>query len=133
MQRVVAAVVQRGESLLVCKRPAHKHHGGFWEFPGGKCEAGEPDAVALARELSEELGLDAVTIGDLLFEVADEQSRFCIAFYEVATDGDPVASEHDAIAWASPSELHTLPLAPVDRRFIELRSSQAKAPPSSWC
>ena len=39
--RVLAAVVCRDDRYLVCRRPAHKRHGGLWEFPGGKIHAGE--------------------------------------------------------------------------------------------
>ena len=39
--RVLAAVVRRDDRYLVCRRPAHKRHGGLWEFPGGKIHAGE--------------------------------------------------------------------------------------------
>jgi 8-oxo-dGTP pyrophosphatase MutT (NUDIX family) len=49
---VVAAVIERDGRLLVCQRPAHKRHGGLWEFPGGKCDPGESDAEAARRELS---------------------------------------------------------------------------------
>lgn len=55
---VAAAVIRDGEGrVLIAKRPAHKHQGGLWEFPGGKVEAGETARDALARELAEELGI----------------------------------------------------------------------------
>ena len=52
---VVAAVVRRGNKMLVCQRPLHKHHGGLWEFPGGKVEHQETLNAAAQRELAEEL------------------------------------------------------------------------------
>ena len=62
MKLVVAALIQRGDELLICQRAAHKPLPLKWEFPGGKVEAGEELAEALARELDEELGIRA-TIG----------------------------------------------------------------------
>src|SRR5438105_282384 len=55
---VVAAVLRdaRGRVLLA-QRHAGREHGGLWEFPGGKREAGESPRDALARELDEELGI----------------------------------------------------------------------------
>lgn len=55
---VVAAILWQADGrLLLSQRPAHKHQGGRWEFPGGKVEAGESHHQALARELQEELGI----------------------------------------------------------------------------
>jgi mutator protein MutT len=45
-------------AFLLAQRPAGKVYAGWWEFPGGKIEPGEPRAQALARELHEELGID---------------------------------------------------------------------------
>ena len=52
--RVVAAVLrdERGR-VLIAQRPAGKHMGGYWEFPGGKIAPGESGEQALARELVE--------------------------------------------------------------------------------
>jgi len=119
--RVVAAVVADGERLLVCRRPAHKRHGGLWEFPGGKCEPGESDAEAAARELREELGVEVTGVGGELFASRDEGSPFVVAFVPVAIAGEPACHEHTALAWATPDELAALPLAPSDRRFVEWR------------
>jgi 8-oxo-dGTP diphosphatase len=56
---VVAAIIQRaGGEFVLAQRPPGKVYAGYWEFPGGKVEAGEPAAAALARELHEELGID---------------------------------------------------------------------------
>src|SRR3954464_3551293 len=56
---VAAAVLQRKDgAFLLAQRPAGKPYAGYWEFPGGKIEAGETAAQALARELHEELGID---------------------------------------------------------------------------
>src|SRR3984885_1161371 len=56
--RVVAGVLRDGDGrILIAQRPAGKHMAGFWEFPGGKIAPGESGEQALARELTEELGV----------------------------------------------------------------------------
>lgn len=123
--RVIAAAVRRNSSLLVCQRPAHKRHGGLWEFPGGKCEAGETDFDTAHRELSEELAVQVLSAGDVLLEVADHGSPFVIAFLPVEIAGEPKCLEHDALLWAEPGALLNLPLAPSDRRFVEFLLASA--------
>jgi 8-oxo-dGTP diphosphatase len=59
---VVAALIVRGGEVLICQRRPDQPMALQWEFPGGKIEAGEGPEQALARELNEELGIDA-TIG----------------------------------------------------------------------
>ena len=122
--RVVAAVISRGDKLLVCQRPAHKRHGGLWEFPGGKCEPGESDADAIRRELAEELCVETLTVGDAQYEIADPESQFLIVFVAVSISGEPIAREHSAMVWAAPDELFSLPLAPCDRRYRARATSQ---------
>lgn len=118
--RVVAAVVRRYGRLLVCQRPAHKRHGGLWEFPGGKLEAGESIADAASRELREELGVVVRTVDEEAeYSVADPGSHFVIEFHPVEIDGDPKCIEHVAHAWVTPAQLLTLPLAPGDRQYAE--------------
>ena len=56
----VGILLQPGGQFLLTSRPAGKVYAGYWEFPGGKLEAGESVAQALRRELQEEIG---VTIG----------------------------------------------------------------------
>jgi mutator protein MutT len=119
--RVIAAVIADQDRFLVCQRPFHKRHGGLWEFPGGKCEPGETDHEAAARELSEELGVDAVVVGMPEIEIHDAGSPFTIAFVPVTIVGEPTCIEHAALTWATLHELEQLPLAPSDRRFVEHR------------
>lgn len=56
---VVAALILRGENVLICQRRADQPMAHKWEFPGGKMEAGESPEQALARELHEELSIHA--------------------------------------------------------------------------
>lgn len=61
---VVAALILRGgngsgREVLICQRRADQPMSLKWEFPGGKIEPGESSEAALARELNEELGIDA--------------------------------------------------------------------------
>ena len=56
---VAAAVIERPDgTFLLAQRPAGKPYPGYWEFPGGKIEAGESPRAALVRELREELGIE---------------------------------------------------------------------------
>ena len=54
---VAAALIAADGRILVQQRPLDKHHGGLWEFPGGKVDPGETPEAALIRELEEELGI----------------------------------------------------------------------------
>lgn len=57
--RVAAGVLMDADGqVLIAQRPADKHAGGAWEFPGGKLQPGETSREALARELREELGVE---------------------------------------------------------------------------
>ena len=53
----VGVVFDAQGRFLLTSRPPGKVYAGYWEFPGGKIEAGESAAQALQRELHEELGL----------------------------------------------------------------------------
>ncbi len=55
---VSAALKNEHDELLIQRRPEHKNHGGFWEFPGGKLEPNETPEMGLRRELKEELDID---------------------------------------------------------------------------
>ena len=59
MTTVVAGILERGGEVLACRRRGDQDHPGKWEFPGGKVEPGESPEQALARELREELGIEA--------------------------------------------------------------------------
>lgn len=72
--QVVAAVIVRGSQVLICQRTAEQAFPLQWEFPGGKVEAGEELAMALRRELNEELGIEAV-IGPEIATVQHEYAE----------------------------------------------------------
>lgn len=118
MIRVVAAVIRRNETLLVCQRPPHKQHGGLWEFAGGKCEPGESDHEAIARELHEELGITVTAVGLPCFAAHDPGSVYEIVFLPVEISGEPVAHEHAALGWFPVTTLRTMALAPSDAAFV---------------
>ncbi len=67
----VGVLIQPDGRFLLTSRPAGKVYAGYWEFPGGKLEAGESVAQALARELHEELGIEALEIEAWKTEVVD--------------------------------------------------------------
>jgi mutator protein MutT len=115
--RVLAAVIQQTDRFLVCLRPAHKRHGGFWEFPGGKLELGEGLFQAATRELREELAVEVASVSEPIFRAQDPGSQFVIEFVKVVVVGAPESREHDEIRWVTAGELKDLRLAPCDRAF----------------
>ncbi len=123
---VVASVIEAGNSFLICQRPLHKRHGGLWEFPGGKVEAGETYFAAVQRELAEELGVRVLSVGEPHFSVADVGSEFTIVFLPVSIEGEPECLEHASLRWVTDEEALTLPLAPSDRRYVLSRREDGR-------
>jgi mutator protein MutT len=119
---VIAAVVRQDDRYLICQRPTHKRHGGLWEFPGGKIEAGETGLDAARRELREELAVEVTEVRPSLFTIQDPGSPFVIHFAPALIAGAPKCIEHSALKWADLPELMQTELAPSDRRFVEFLS-----------
>ncbi len=118
--RVLAAVIRRGGRYLLCRRPAHKRHGGLWEFPGGKIEAGESLYDVASRELREELGVEVTRCAEApRFETRDAGSPFVIEFTDIEIRGEPRALEHEEVRWVEADELDAMDLAPADRLFAQ--------------
>jgi 8-oxo-dGTP pyrophosphatase MutT (NUDIX family) len=116
--RVLAAVVVDKGRYLVCQRPLHKRHGGLWEFPGGKLEPGESLLDAANRELTEELNVSVVSVGEPIYSAHDEGSPFVIEFVPCEIRGEPACLEHADVCWATLEDIQHLDLAPSDRKFV---------------
>lgn len=119
---VVCALIERDGHVLMAQRPAHKHLGGKWEFPGGKVEPGETSEEALHRELDEELGCRVEIIRRLLphtHAYATVTVRL-IPFVTrlLLTSGEIQAREHAALHWVPAVELDGLDLPEADRPII---------------
>ena len=119
--RVVAAVVRRGDAILITRRPDRHGRPGQWEFPGGKIEAGESDADALRRELREELGCEAA-VGPLLLRHAHRYPdlEVDLAFYSCVLPGTPElrALAVAEIAWAKVGTLASYDFLEADRAVL---------------
>ena len=99
---VAAAVIQRPDgAFLLAQRPPGKVYAGYWEFPGGKAEPGEPAARALVRELHEELGIDVETAYPWITRVFTyPHATVRLNFFRVTRwQGEPQPKEDQAIAW----------------------------------
>jgi 8-oxo-dGTP diphosphatase len=114
---VVAGILRDDAGrVLVAERPAGKHLAGFWEFPGGKSDAGEAPLAALRRELHEELGIDVRSARPLISVpwTYPEKRIVLDAWLVDAYTGTPHAREAQALQWVAIDALRTLPMPPAD-------------------
>ncbi|MGE0392864.1 MAG: (deoxy)nucleoside triphosphate pyrophosphohydrolase [Vicinamibacterales bacterium] len=121
---VVAAVVLRDGRYLVTRRQAGTHLAGFWEFPGGKVDAGEAEADALVREIGEELGVGCA-VGPLILRTTHDypERSVTLAFYACTLTGDPSPVLGQDMRWVEPGALRELEFPPADEELIALLSA----------
>src|SRR5260370_18993147 len=114
---VAAAVIQRADgAFLLAQRPAGKVYAGYWEFPGGKAEPGEPAAQALARELHEELGIEVERAYPWITRVFSyPHATVRLNFFRVLQwKNIPDPREDQAIAWQRLDAPMAQPMLPAN-------------------
>jgi 8-oxo-dGTP diphosphatase len=112
----VAVLIRSDGAALLAQRPSSKVYSGYWEFPGGKIEPGEPVAEALRREIREELGIEISRAFPWITRVFTyPHAKVRLHFYRVyAWRGEPRALEHQAVAWQRPEAVTAAPLLPAN-------------------
>ncbi len=112
----VGVLIRADGATLLAQRPSSKVYSGYWEFPGGKIEPGEPVAEALKREIREELGVEIERAYPWITRVfAYPHASVRLHFHRVvAWRGEPRALEHRALAWELPEAITVAPLLPAN-------------------
>ncbi len=127
MSRIVevsAAVLLRrgGRQFLLAQRPRGKVYAGYWEFPGGKVEAGETAYQALVRELHEELGVVVEQAWPWLCrEFTYPHASVRLRFFRIDTWHGAIAPlEHSALAWLTVGEAPQVePILPANGPILQ--------------
>ncbi len=119
--RVVAAVIHKDGKIFATQR-GYGAYKDYWEFPGGKIEAGETPYAALHREIQEELDME-IAIGQKLTTIEYDYPEFrlimdCYLAYVI--EGSPVLKEHEAAKWLKKNELDSVKWVPADQTIIGL-------------
>lgn len=121
---VAAAIRDEAGRLLLQQRPAHKRHGGMWEFPGGKVEAVESPRFALRREIVEELAIEidpeALEPAGFAEEPPGEGGPGLVLLLYKSTrwHGLPEGLEGQRWGWFTHEEAGLLDLAGMDRLLL---------------
>ncbi len=127
---VCAAVIEHQGTILLTQRPGDKQQGGFWEFPGGKIEAGESPHQALKREIREELAIE-ISVGPVLETVYhryDWGTVLIIAYHCTWLDGEIKHLEVADHALVVPEKLSAYNILPADQPIIDKLQSRASRP-----
>ena len=118
--RVVGAMIEQQGCYLITQRPPTASLPLLWEFPGGRVEPGETDEAALARELSEEMGI-GVTVGERVIHVEHAYEAYDIDFcvYRCQLRQGPIRNirVHDH-RWVRPNELDQYEFPAADEKTV---------------
>ena len=124
---VGVAVIWNAEGrIAIDRRLPEGEFGNFWEFPGGKIEAGETPAACIRREVREELGIE-VEVGDRILEVARDYPRFRVTLYVHRcqyVSGTPQCLACQEIRWVLPSELSQFAFPPANQAIVALLAGE---------
>ena len=117
---VVAAIIRKGELIFATQR-GYGNYKDWWEFPGGKVEAGEIPQEALIREIQEELGTK-IAVDEFLITVEYDYPEFHLSmdcFWCHVEEGNLSLFEHEASRWLPINDLRQVNWLPADIMVIE--------------
>ena len=138
MKEVAVGILMARGKVLACQRKRDAVYPLKWEFPGGKIDPGESSAVALRRELREELGIEAVVGKEFHRQEwvypgsasAAGDGTFRVFYHSVkGFTGEPVNLAFEQIRWVAVEELLTLDMLEGNREAIDLLLSNARRRP----
>ena len=118
---VAAGLIFRSGKLLVTQRPSGSHLAGLWEFPGGKCEAGETLPECIQREIFEELGVAVnvrACVETLEHDYPEKTVKLSFFLCELAV-GEPEGKEGQSIAWISSGQLRDYSFPEADAKLLQ--------------
>ncbi len=118
---VAAALCDAHGRVLIAQRPADKHMGGRWEFPGGKVGVAESDEQALLRELREELGVEASGPQLCLCLTHRYPDRTVELSFWIVREfaGVPQGLDGQQLKWVPAADLGQQDILEADRPFID--------------
>ena len=118
--RVVAAVIRDGSRIFATQR-GYGNYKDWWEFPGGKIEAGETPEQALKREIKEELDTE-IKVGDFIDTIEYDYPEFHLSmdcFWCEIVEGDLELREHEAAKWLDAESIDSVKWLPADITLLD--------------
>jgi len=118
---VVAAVIFDDEGRIFATQRGYGEWKDWWEFPGGKIEAGESREEALRREIREEMDA-AIEVGELMRTIDYDYPAFHLTMhcFRCSLDSAYTLKEHEAAKWLRPEELRSVRWLPADEEIIRI-------------
>lgn len=119
--RVVAALIWRKDTFLICQRPPEKARGLMWEFVGGKLEQGETKKQALVRECYEELGVrvQPLDVYATLKHTYPDVTVNLTLFNATIVEGYPQMLEHNDMRWITVEQIDDFRFCPADEQILQ--------------
>lgn len=119
---VSAALIRRGNTIMVAQRPEGGAFAGRWEFPGGKFEPSEDAQTCLRREIQEELGIQLSRVSPFKIWEYDfarpDGKLFRLHSFWCEADTEPQLLHHQEIRWVTSDELEYIDLLDSNRDLI---------------
>ncbi len=119
--KVAAAVIIRDSRVFAVQR-GYGEYKDWWEFPGGKVEAGETSDKTIVREIKEELGT-LISADKLLCTVEYDYPSFHLSmdcYLCTVIEGNLTLMEHEDSRWLTPEELYDVKWLPADVTAVNL-------------
>ena len=117
----VGVVINDRREVCISKRPEGTHLAGFWEFPGGKVEASESVAQALARELLEELSLTVESTDPLIALSHRYPDKSVLLDVHIVTSfsGQAIGLEGQEVRWVDLADLSSYEFPEANRQILQ--------------